>query len=143
MDSLGVTEDYLDPQSEEKGISTSAREFIGNLVYKLIREISEPTLYLYDNDHYEGFLFQLRLASREIVRKEVLNLKGCGSNDKIEENGYCADCNNNQVRIVVNEVIQAAYPYAYYLSMIEEAEENKPFGTKYKQLDFATYFNNY
>ncbi|CAG8856856.1 30454_t:CDS:2, partial [Gigaspora margarita] len=79
----GVSEDYLNPQSERKGISTSAREFIGNLVYKLIREISEPTLYLYDNDHYEGFLFQ------------------CGGNDEIEENGYCADCNNNQVRIVV------------------------------------------
>ncbi|CAG8854746.1 42687_t:CDS:2, partial [Gigaspora margarita] len=121
----GVSEDYLDPQNKEKGINTSAREFIGNLVYKLIREISEPTLYLYDNGHYGGVLFQ------------------CGGNDEIEENGYCVDCNNNQVRIVVNEVIQAAYPYAYYLSMLEEAEENKPFGIKHKQLDFATYFNNY
>jgi len=40
-------------------------------------------------------------------------------------------------------VIQAAYPYAYYLSMLEEAEENRPFGIEYKPLNFATYFNNY
>jgi len=53
-----VPEDYLDPQSERKGIDTSAREFIGNLVYKLIREIGEPTLYLHENGRYKGVLFR-------------------------------------------------------------------------------------
>ena len=52
-----------------------------------------------------------RLANKEISRREVLQLKGidinwcleCSGNDEIEDNGYCVNCNDNQVQIVVSK----------------------------------------
>jgi len=50
-------------------VKDSAREFIGNLVYKLIREIGEPTLYLYENGRYKGVLFRNLHQWRKAIKK--------------------------------------------------------------------------
>lgn len=40
-----------------------------------------------------------------------------------------------------DEVIQAHEPYAEYLANLEQTEKNRPFGIKYRQMDFSTFFN--
>ena len=40
-----------------------------------------------------------------------------------------------------DEVIQATEPYSLYLTIREKNLENRPFGIKYREIDFTTFFN--
>jgi hypothetical protein len=39
-----------------------------------------------------------------------------------------------------DEVIQVAWPYVLWLTVRKKEQENKPFGIKYKEIDFTTFF---
>jgi hypothetical protein len=54
----GASEYDIDPEGTS-GISNSTWGFIGDFVYKIIREIAEPRLYFYqENQQYNGVLFR-------------------------------------------------------------------------------------